>query len=168
MFDVWSKIFQRSYSKHYHKRYPTYVGCSVDEKWHCFQDFGDWFEENYKPEYMQNWELDKDIIVNSNKIYSTNTCAFVPKEVNYLFKSTKSFRGDCPIGVRKQGDKFVATIRINNKQTYLGSFSTMEAAFLSFKTAKEKYIKEVADKYKDTLDPQVYKSMYSYEIKITD
>ena len=46
--------------------------------------------------------------------------------------------------------------------------STPEEAFQAYKVAKEAWIKEVADKWKDKLDPKVYKAMYEYQVEITD
>ena len=55
---------------------------------------------------MGGWELDKDILVKGNKIYSPDTCCFVPKEVNTVFTKRQSKRGDYPIGVIKKAIDF--------------------------------------------------------------
>ena len=36
------------------------------------------------------------------------------------------------------------------------------------KEAKEAYIKEVANKWKDKIDPKVYEALMKYEVEITD
>lgn len=66
-YNAWTSMFERCYDENYHIKYPTYKGCSVDPRWHCFQDFGDWFEDNYKPEFMQRWQLDKDVLYKLTK-----------------------------------------------------------------------------------------------------
>jgi hypothetical protein len=43
--------------------------------------------------------LDKDILYKGNKIYSPDTCVFVPQEINALFVKNDANRGDLPIGV---------------------------------------------------------------------
>ena len=43
-----------------------------------------------------------------------------------------------------------------------------EEAFKSYKTFKEKYIKQVADEYKDKIPKKLYDAMYRYEVEITD
>lgn len=55
-----------------------------------------------------------------------------------------------------------------NKGVYLGNFDTIEKAFQAYKVAKEAYIKEVADKWKDKIEPRVYEAMYNYKVEITD
>jgi hypothetical protein len=94
----WSNMLERCYSEEYHKKQPTYIGCSVDERWHNFQVFAKWFEENY----IEGYELDKDILLKGNKIYSPETCCFVPKEINLLFKGHKNGK-IYPPGVNRVG-----------------------------------------------------------------
>lgn len=47
-------------------------------------------------------------------------------------------------------------------------YKTKEEAFLVYKQAKEKYIKQVADEYKDKIPKRLYDAMYKYEVEITD
>ena len=105
---------------------------------------------------MKGWCLDKDILVKGNKIYSPETCCFVPKGINLLFGKNNAKRGNYPIGVCKFKNKFQATINIKGKTISLGHFDTPEEAFEAYKTAKEAYIKEVADEWKDRIEEDVY------------
>ena len=54
----------------------------------------------------------------------------------------------------------------NNKQSE--HFKTPEEAFYVYKEAKETYIKEVANRWKDQIDPRVYEALMKYEVEITD
>lgn len=164
-YNVWNSMLSRSYCKSYILNFPTYKGISVCKEWHCFQNFSEWFYSNYKKDF----ELDKDILFKNSNTYSPETCAFVPKEINYLFTKRQNRRGEYPIGVslHKNGS-FRATFTKNNKQIYLGSFDTPEEAFQAYKIAKEEYIKEVADKWKDQITEPTYQAMYNYRVEITD
>lgn len=142
MYEKWQSMFQRCYSKRCLIKIPTYIECSVSDLWHNFQNFGDWFENNY----VKGWHLDKDILVKGNKIYSPETCAFVPQEINMLFTKRDSKRGEYPIGVSKIKKRYASKIRKNGILTNMGTFNTPEEAFQAYKTAKESHIKEVADK----------------------
>lgn len=167
----WVNMIGRCYNEKELLKYPTYVDCSVAECWHNFQNFAKWFEENYRPEIMQGWHLDKDILVKGNKVYSPETCCFVPQEINTLFTSNKAKRGDYPIGVNfsKENIKFVAQINNGNKnQKHLGYFNTPEESFQAYKKAKEQYIKEVAEKWKGLISDKVYEAMHKYNIEIVD
>ncbi len=161
---VWNSIFTRCYNEKFQKKHNSYIGCSVCEEWHNFQVFAKWHEENYNPEIMEGWHLDKDILFKGNKIYSPKTCVFVPQEINNLFTNRKKGRGKYLIGVSKLGNRFTS----NANGTFLGYFSTEEEAFLKYKEIKEKDIKISADKWKDKITEECYQAMYSYQVEITD
>lgn len=145
-----------------------YIVCSVCKEWHNFQNFAEWFYENYNPETMQGWHLDKDILVKGNKIYSPETCCFVPQEINNLFPNKPSKRGDYPVGVKKAKNRFTAVVSINGKNKFIGSFKTPEEAFAAYKVAKEKHIRNKAEEWRDLISEQVYQAMYNYKVEITD
>ena len=120
---------------------------------------------------MESWQLDKDILLKRNKVYSPETCVIVPNELNCLIIKTDATRGNLPVGVSKSGKKFMANLRAgkeNRKSTYLGTFDTPEEAFKAYKLAKEEYIKVVADKYKNQITEQCYQALYNYQVEITD
>ena len=157
----WSSLLMRCYYEKSLQHRPTYRGVIVCEEWHNFQNFKKWYLENY----VDNWHIDKDILFKGNKIYSPETCCFVPQEINSLLTKTNSKRGNCVIGVFKKGNKFVASL---NNNIYLGQFETELEAFQAYKTAKEEYIKEIANKYKDAISKKVYQTMINYQVEITD
>lgn len=80
MLGKWSGMIYRVYSPNAHKKAPTYIGCSVSERWLRRSGFKDWFLDNY----IEGWQLDKDLLVPGNKIYSEETCCFVPAYINSL------------------------------------------------------------------------------------
>ena len=165
---TWKGMLERCYDKNLHNKRPSYIGCTLDSKWMCHQNFALWFIENFNPETMDGWHLDKDILVKGNKIYSPETCCFVPQEINLLFAKRQNNRGEYPIGVSKSGNKFMSKISINGERKYLGTFDTPEEAFQAYKTAKEKYIKEVADKWKPLIEEKIHQALYNYQVEITD
>ena len=165
VYGTWKGMIDRCYNpKNFIKR-PTYEGCSVCEEWLTFQVFADWFELNYNPETMDRWHLDKDIIVKNNRIYSPETCAFVPNQVNILFTKLKNSNG-LPRGVRKT-DSGKYSSRLGDR-FYFKVEDTPEEAFKAYKEAKENRIKEVADKWKDLIDIRVYDAMQNYSVEIQD
>lgn len=111
---------------------------------------------------MKGWHLDKDILVKGNKIYSPETCCFVPREINGLFIRTDN--KDMTLNVDKNDGKFICYISKKGKTINLGRFNTYEEAFFMYKTEKERYIKEVADEWKDKIELKVYQAMYDYKI----
>ena len=164
-YSTWSRMFTRCYNEKYHIKRPTYRDVTVCEEWYNFQNFAKWFETNY----IEGFPLDKDILVKGNKIYSPETCCFVPSEINSLVIKSNSKRGECPIGVNKKGNKFQARVKIGKRESLdLGLFNTKEEAFQVYKKAKEDYIKKVAKKWKHLITPQTYQALINYEVEITD
>ena len=166
-------MFVRSYSQNYRESFPTYTGVEVCKEWLNFQNFAEWCETqeffNVKDDKGKVFHLDKDVLVKGNKVYSPETCSFIPSEINSLLTSAKRSRGKYPIGVYyKKGlmKPFVSQVNLGNGQNRLGSFSTPEEAFLAYKTAKEAYIKEVAEKWKGKIDDKVYEALINWEIGV--
>jgi len=164
-YKCWKNLLKRCYKGS--QSHPSYNEVFVDEHWHNYQNFSKWFYKNYK-DYMQRWQLDKDILFKSNKIYSPETCCFVPQEINLLFINRANFRGDNLIGVVKDKNKYVAKFCKNGSNIIIGRFNIEIEAFQAYKTAKESYIKEVANKWQDQITKEVYQAMYNYKVEIDD
>lgn len=160
MYNAWCKILERCYSSKLHDRKPSYKGVEICESWKNFQVFAEWYDSNY----VEGFQIDKDLISPSSKIYSPETCCFVPSEINSIFTNRKSIDGILPIGVRKVKNSFLVRMRENNVKKYIGTFNNSEDAFLAYKVAKEKYIKKIADKWKGVISDKVYKAMYDYVV----
>ena len=168
----WSGILQRCYDEKYHKKYPSYIDCEVEEELLCFQNFAQWWEDNYYEIGNERMELDKDILVKNNKIYSKETCIFVPQRINSLFTKRQNDRGEYPIGVcySKKDDRLIVRCSVDGKRVYLGNFlpNQINEAFICYKTFKENYIKQVADEYKNLIPQKLYEAMYKWEVEIND
>lgn len=166
---IWYGILKRCYSKCTSLKFSSYKGCTVSEKFLYFPEFKAWCEKQVG--YTQEgWHLDKDILVKGNKVYSPETCCFVPNEINTLLIKRDKLRGKYPIGVGfyKPLNKYVSKISIYGKARNLGYFSSVSEAFYVYKEAKELHIKEVANKWKDKIDPKVYDALVNYKVEITD
>jgi len=78
----WIGIIKRCYNEKQLQIQPTYINAIICNKWHNFQNFAKWFNDNY----IKDWEIDKDIKGKGLKIYSPETTMFVPKEINRFFQ----------------------------------------------------------------------------------
>ena len=54
------------------------------------------------------------------------------------------------------------------KNTTLGYYDNEYDAHLAYKQAKEAYLKELAEEYKDMLDPKAYIALQNYVVDIDD
>lgn len=168
---TWIGVLERCYSTSLHKKYPTYIGCTVDPKWHNFQNFAKFWSENYYELEGERTHLDKDILCKGNKIYSENTSIFTPQRINDLFVKKDINRGKYPIGVgynNEENNKYRASCNSDGRLKHLGYYDTIEEAFLAYKEEKERYIKQVADEYKGKIPQKLYDALYRYEVHITD
>jgi hypothetical protein len=71
----------------------------------------------HKEENDRYWHLDKDILVVGNRVYSPETCIFVPTRINNLFVTRESLRGDYPLGVKLSKCKknmYTGYVRVNS------------------------------------------------------
>ena len=171
---LWRSMLQRCYSEKSQARRQTYKDCTVSDNFKYYPYFKDWcnnqigfssFDTNGNP-----FELDKDILVKGNKVYSEDTCSFIPPEINKLLIKCNASRGDTPIGVHysKTKKNFQVGCHINGKLIHLSYYTCPKLAFLAYKEAKETNIKDVANKWKDKIDPRVYEALINWKVEIDD
>ena len=166
-YQIWTDVLRRCYSEFELNRHPTYRGCEASDGFKRFSGFLSWVRDQIG--FCESgWQLDKDILFKNNKIYSEDTCCFVPPEINGLFVKNNRNRGLLPIGVKKEPKGYSSTCNVNKKHHYLGMFDTVDEAFNSYKEAKEYYIKEVANKWRSYIDNRVYEALMAYQVEITD
>ena len=142
----WSAMLTRCYSKTSAKRRPKYVEPYVCDEWLLFSNFKAWMQ-------TQDWEgkqLDKDLLVENNKVYSPEMCLFVTPDVNVFMTEHKVTKGALPVGVHLHtiNLNFIASISINGKRKHLGSYDTPEEAHLVWKAAKKEqalYLASIQD-----------------------
>ena len=144
----WQAMLQRCYSKTSMSRRIKYRECFVCEEWLTFSNFKSWMEK-------QDWEgreLDKDLLIKGNKVYSPETCVFVSREINLFITECDAARGDYLIGVHKHSvnGTFVAQINLEGKRKNLGSFSTEIEAHRKWLTEKQKLAKLLAEGQTDS------------------
>lgn len=160
-YNCWNSMLRRVTGRNS----TCYKGCSVCEEWLCYQNFAKWWHENYY-DCGEKLELDKDIKVVNNKIYSPDTCLLVPHSINSLFcKSTKS-RGKYPLGISRYENLYVATV--SNKRE--GCLITK--AFKDFNKAREFYffekkkiINKICDEYADKIPKEILRYVKIYKIE---
>ncbi len=166
---IWRRMLDRCYSEYYHKHNPSYKGCSVCDEWLKLSNFYNWVikEENG---YREGYHLDKDILIKGNKVYSPETCCFVPSEINELFiRMNKGENQRKGYTLTKSGKFYV---RIYSMGKYLKgvTFDNIKDAIDFYRKNKEANIKLIAQKYFDEgkITEKVYKALLNYEVEITD
>ena len=169
-YKLWHSMLVRCYSDTIKKKHPTYIGCEVSDNFKSYEYFYEWCHSQIGFG-NEGWHLDKDLLIKGNMVYSEDSCVFLPQEVNTLLTKRTNSRGEYSIGVSwsKTSKAFVANVAKNKGKTeWLGYFNTELRAFNAYKTAKESFIKEQAEKWKGQIDPRAYEALMNYTVEITD
>lgn len=135
----WHGMLQRCYSTKLHAKHPTYKHCTVCSEWLTFSAFKIWMI----PQHWQGLELDKDIKVKGNKVYSPGTCLFIPQTLNSLLNNCAASKGKHPVGVSLERGMFRAEIHNNGNSEYLGHFITAAEASQAYQTARANKINQL-------------------------
>lgn len=142
------------------EKYRSYVGCEVHPDFIKFQDFADWATQQVGHN-QDGWNLDKDILVPGNRIYGPDTCCFVPGAINTLLVKPTS---GLPTGISfyKPTNKYVASISLFGVRQYLACSESVDDLIPIYNEAKSKYIVEIANLWKDSIDPRVYAALIGW------
>ena len=165
----WKRMLERCGCEKRKTDFPTYRTCAVSENFKHYSYFYDWCQTQIGFS-SDGWHLDKDLLIKGNKLYSEDSCLFLPPKVNTLILNCKAHRGKLPVGVclEKSSGKFTSDCQYEGRRKKIGRYSTAQAAFEAYKTFKESYIKQVAEQYKSQFDPRAYKALLEYEVNIDD
>jgi hypothetical protein len=135
----WKNILCRCYCEKFLTKNQSYAGCRIYKPWITFSNFRLWME-------TQDWEgkeLDKDILVFDNKLYSPTTCLWVDHSVNMFMVDHALGRGDCAQGVRYTYKYYKGVKSLRKKpyqascsDNYIGYFSTELEAHRAWQLAK--------------------------------
>ncbi len=164
-YTLWHSIHRSAYSEVYQESKPTYKDVEVCEEWQTLSKFALWYNQHYKT----GFQLDKDLLYPSNRVYCPEYCCFIPNEINCAL--TYKARNGLPHGVswRQQSNAYVAQYSRNDengkrKTIWLGTYGTVEQAFSAYKAEKESYIKELAMKWKDQIEVAVFEALLRYQV----
>ena len=169
-YTLWNNMLNRCYNDTYKNKNQTYQGCEASENFKSYEYFYEWCQNQIGFD-NEGWQLDKDLLIKSNKVYSESTCVFLPKEINQILVKRTASRGEYLIGTHwsSSNKAFVARVHKNKgKQEYLGSFNTELEAFNAYKKAKESFVKEQANEWKSQIDERAYEALMNYEVNVDD
>ena len=103
-YNAWKRLLSRAYCPKFKAKNLTYEGVTVCDEWLTFSNFYRWWQAMYVP----GWDLDKDIRVPGNKMYSPEACAFIPRSLNTALVDSGAVRGELPQGVSLNGKGYRA------------------------------------------------------------
>lgn len=161
VYGAWKRMLERAYSEKYHGHQPTYIECSVTPEWRSFSAFRSWM---IRQDY-EGGELDKDILIRGNKVYSPNKCVFVSRRLNSFLLDCGSSRGEWPLGVswRKANGEFQTQCSnpFTGKVEYLGYFTCPNAAHEAWRAKKHQHALRYADMQSDQRIADALRTRYA-------
>jgi len=163
VYSLWSCIVGRTLREGYVDKYNTYSDVTLCEQWHNFQVFCKWVNEN---EYFHSkFQLDKDLLIRGNREYSPDACCFLPQELNVVINVNYNTGNGLPVGVNVKGDIYYeAALSYKGSRKLLGQFNTIQEASDVYVEAKEAYVKELAHKWKDKIEPRAYEALMNWTV----
>lgn len=124
-------------------RHTTYDGCKLHKSWRKFSKFLEWYRANY----IEGYDLDKDILTGKSKVYGPHTCCFVPHYINTLVRGRMRKGKTLPEGVnlcKQLNAPYRAVICKYGKQEHIGYYSSVSKAVRAYRAEKSKHISCVA------------------------
>lgn len=138
---LWKNMTSRCRSR------EEYEDCTVEFK--SFQEFAEWCQtqEGYLEKSGDRfWQLDKDFMNPAERVYSKETCMFVPSDVNLFLKEMRNGSGlrGTSISKRKKGPDVYRCTGFKGALT----FKTEIEAHKAWQVWKLETAKVLLDKYK--------------------
>lgn len=142
----------------------SYENCKICDEWNNdFDSFAEWFFDNIYFCGDEKLEIDKDLFSNGEKIYSPETCCFLPKRINVMLAYKRKRESDLPTGVNLTANKkYIVTIH-RGRGHLTKTFNSVEEAAEYYNSNKERYIRELAEFYKKYLPDRIYNKLITFK-----
>lgn len=173
VYDSWQRMIRRCYDEKEQQKpsCKAYVGVTVCEEWHNFQNFSEWAEDKLD-KFEVGWELDKDMF-GDGWLYSPETCTLLPSKINWFLCDGYSHKeSGLPEGVNLVTPKtpnsrvgYIARCHIKGTREYLGFYTTPQQAGEVYRQAKENEAKRLAEEYKHLLTEEQFKCLYNFKLE---
>ncbi|AUR91657.1 hypothetical protein NVP1161O_215 [Vibrio phage 1.161.O._10N.261.48.C5] len=149
IFTTWKDMMKRCYSENYHKKQPTYKDCSVCTEWLSYMNFHKWAKDKHglDPD-GKKLQLDKDLLIPENIVYSPDTCLFVPSKVNtFLSEGSRTRDRKLPKGLCWSKAREILQVfckdPLDRHSKFLGDVSSVEEGVELYKKTKLKYLEDL-------------------------
>lgn len=99
-YQMWKAMIGRCYSpKSSQYRFYGAVGAVVEGEWLLRSGYNTWLaQSNFSKPYV----VDKDLLIQGNKIYGPEKCCVVPQYINTMFNTAQKGTEILPIGVSRR------------------------------------------------------------------
>ena len=161
IYSKWANMMQRCYDEETHRLKPYYALCTAEIEWLNFSNYREWHKENMMGD--RKVDLDKDVLVQGNTVYGSETCTLIPHFTNTLFEERGA---DTNIVLNNTTGKYGVTMSVLGKNEDVGTFDTEEEARQGYIDYKQDYIWNYAKKCKGKVPHKTYEAMMNWQVKI--
>lgn len=157
----------RGTNPNYKEKFPTYDGVSISENFKDFQFFAEWCN-NQVGFGTAGFVLEKDLLIPNNRVYSEDTCVFVPDVINSFLTFNKTRQNGLPIGVSwssTEGCYKSYCAQLNGKNKTLGRFDNPSSAFKAYCLFKEDLAKKLAATYSGKIDVRALAALLTFKVE---
>ncbi|AUR94350.1 hypothetical protein NVP1193O_219 [Vibrio phage 1.193.O._10N.286.52.C6] len=164
-YECWRGMLRRCYVEKNNKDWERYggKGCTVCRDWHNFQVFHEWYTANAKDGY----DIDKDIIVQGNLVYSPEFCNMIPSDLNKMLTFTDKLRkGKLGVHYNKEKGKYMALVQTHLSGIKRKYFNSEQLAYEFYCKVRTSSIKAAADYYhnKGEISSTVREGLYKFDV----
>ena len=154
---LWRKMMDRCYLEGYCT--SSYGKVTVSKEWLNCSNFIRWCADNY----VEGWELDKDVyqVGVVNKVYSKETCIFLPKEINSMLTTRDTPNKYGSRGVKVSGSKFIGRFKRKGVE-FSKTFDSMGEAQDYYINNRIDILTELAYKYKSEVNEVTFDNLVNY------
>lgn len=152
----WGNMLGRCYLKT-HASYQGYgaKGVHVDQEWHDFRNYRDWFLERTSELCSADMEFEVDKDLKGGMLYSPDTCVILPEYLNsaIIVLTGKTTNNPYPgVFFNKHNNKYSARIsrralgKISGRRSSaIGNYTSDAVAFLAYVKEKENIVHNLAE-----------------------
>lgn len=139
----WQQVIRRCDSTEYTLKRPN-LSADISDDWRYFSKFRKWMEE----QEWQNKEIDKDLLIRGNRLYSAETCLLVDTVVNTFINEFRTKQSDLPIGCsRQKNGKIIVQVKDweSGQRVYVGTFDSVDLAKRAYYETKHRFAVRLAE-----------------------
>lgn len=141
--------------------YKSYSGVEISETFKDPQKFCNWCVT--QSGWGMGYHLEKDLLSGDSKIYSEDTCVFLPREINLALIPLRKSR----VHYTKE-DKYCLHISWCGEESIIVGFETEDEALIAYKQYREAYVKKLAHEYKEAISEKAFDTLLSWEATLQD
>lgn len=148
----------------FQRRWKIYEGVSISEEFSDFQRFCNWCVQ--QAGWGLGYDLDKDLLKPGNTVYCPEHCVFLPRVLNLHIASREGRYLPGAVLFKTKGGKerWIAQAGGGGTTRYLGRYATEQEAHEVYCANKEALVKELANQYRDTIDPRAFDALMEWKV----